>query len=94
MRAAICILRVVVWSVSAQQPGPPAQRKSTKPVYRRLYYSVSLDGLHWKRLNGGRRVFEEYRGHSEICLGHDGRCYLVGNRDDAAREVNFRVPTT
>ena len=59
--------------------------------YGRLYYSVSLDGLHWKRLNGGKRVFEEYRGHSDICLGHDGRYYLVGNRNDDARDINFWV---
>jgi hypothetical protein len=34
--------------------------------YGHLYYSVSLDGLdglHWTLLNGGRRVFEDYRGH-------------------------------
>jgi hypothetical protein len=59
--------------------------------YGRLYYSVSLDGLHWKRLNGGKRVFEDYRGHSNICLGHDGRFYLVGNRGDSAPDINFWV---
>ena len=59
--------------------------------YGRLYYSVSLDGLHWRPLNQGRRVFEEYRGHADICLGHDGRYYLVGNRNDAAPDINFWV---
>jgi hypothetical protein len=48
--------------------------------YGRLYYSVSLDGLHWKQLNAAKRVFEDYRGHADICRGHDGRFYLVGNR--------------
>ncbi|MGI8988616.1 MAG: hypothetical protein ACR2I2_03395 [Bryobacteraceae bacterium] len=48
-------------------------------------------GLHWKRLNGGKRVFEDYRGHSDIRVGHDGRYYLVGNRNDSAREINFWV---
>ena len=52
----------------------------TKEDYGRLYYSISRDGLHWKLLNGGKRVLgEEYRGHPDICQGHDGRYYLVGN---------------
>lgn len=52
----------------------------TKSDYGRLYYSVSTDGLHWKLLNDGKRVLgEEYRGHPDICKGHDGRYYLVGN---------------
>ncbi len=59
--------------------------------YGRLYYSVSLDGLHWRLLNGGRRVFEEYRGHADICQGHDGRFYLVGNRGDDQPDINFWV---
>jgi len=59
--------------------------------YGRLYYTVSLDGLHWKRLNGGKRVFEEYRGHSDICQGHDGRYYLIGNRNDSAPSINLWV---
>jgi len=53
---------------------------TTKNDYGRLYYSVSTDGLHWKLLNDGKRVLgEEYRGHPDICAGHDGRYYLVGN---------------
>jgi len=57
--------------------------------YWRLYYSVSLDGLHWDMLNRGKRVFEEYRGHADICKGHDGRYYLVGNRGDSEPDINF-----
>jgi hypothetical protein len=88
-----------------QQPDPPGQPKNgNAPKYEaylfshmvdgdygRLYYTVSLDGLHWKRLNGGKRVFEEYRGHSDILQGHDGRYYLVGNRNDNAPDINFWV---
>jgi hypothetical protein len=88
-----------------QQPDPPGQTaKGTAAVneaylfshmmdgdYGRLYYTLSLDGLHWKRLNGGKRVFEEYRGHSDITLGHDGRYYLVGNGGDGAPAINFWV---
>lgn len=59
--------------------------------YWRLYYSVSTDGLHWDLLNGGKRVFEDYRGHADICKGHDGRYYLVGNRGDAQPDINFWV---
>ncbi len=87
-----------------QQPDPPGQAKGTPPKYEaylfshmmdgdygRLYYTVSLDGLHWKRLNGGKRVFDEYHGHSDILQGHDGRHYLVGNRGDGAPDINFWV---
>src|SRR5512133_286922 len=86
------------------QPEPPGQVKDGKPVheaylfahimhgdYGRLYYSVSLDGLHWRPVNQGRRVFEDYRGHPDICRGHDGRFYLVGNRHDGAPDINFWV---
>ncbi len=59
--------------------------------YGRLYYSVSLDGLHWTPLNGGKRVFEEYHGHADICRGPDGRYYLVGNRGDDKPDINFWV---
>jgi len=51
----------------------------TKQDYGRLYYSVSKDGLHWTLLNDGQRIYEDYRGHPDITLGHDGRYYLVGN---------------
>jgi len=50
-----------------------------KQDYGRLYYSISRDGLHWRVLNGGKRVHKEYRGHPDICTGHDGRFYLLGN---------------
>ena len=70
--------------------GEPAERPAKhaaylfahmmKHDYGRLYYSVSRDGLHWKLLGGGKRVLgEEYRGHPDICRGHDGRYYLLGN---------------
>jgi hypothetical protein len=86
-------------------PDPPGQVKAgEKPKheaylfahmlhgdYWRLYYSVSLDGLHWKMLNGEKRVFEDYRGHADICKGHDGRYYLVGNRGDDKPDINFWV---
>lgn len=83
-------------------PGQPAQGVAPKHEaylfahmmhgdYWRLYYSVSLDGLHWKALNGGKRVFEDYRGHADIARGHDGRYYLVGNRGDDQPDINFWV---
>lgn len=59
--------------------------------YGRLYYSVSLDGLHWDLLNGGKRVFQEYHGHASIAQGPDGKYYLVGNRGDDAPDINFWV---
>jgi hypothetical protein len=59
--------------------------------YGGLYYSVSLDGLHWQLLNDGKRVFPEYHGHSCIAQGADGRYYLVGNRSDEAPDINFWV---
>lgn len=92
-------------SAHAQMPDPPGQVKpGEKPKhqaylfahmmhgdYWRLYYSVSLDGLHWQLLNGGRRVFDEYRGHADLAKGHDGRYYLVGNRGDDQPDINFWV---
>jgi hypothetical protein len=62
-----------------------------KSDYGGLYYSVSLDGLHWKLLNEGKRVNAEYHGHASIARGHDGRYYLVGNRSDASPDINFWV---
>jgi len=76
----------LIGKISAQQPDPPGQVKNqvdakykaylfahmTHMDYGKLYYSVSLDGLHWHLLNGGKRVFEDYRGHPDICKGHDG----------------------
>ena len=89
----------------AQMPEPPGQvGPGEKPKYEaylfahmmdgdygRLYYSVSLDGLHWEMLNSGKRVFEEYHGHASICKGPDGRYYLVGNRGDDQPDINFWV---
>jgi hypothetical protein len=89
----------------AQQPDPPGQvvdpkeakyqaflfAHMTRQDYGRLYYSVSLDGLHWHSLNGKKRVFEEYQGHPDICKGHDGRYYLVGNTSDSSPDLNIWV---
>lgn len=98
----VLLLEVVC---KAQMPVPPGQvAAGEKPKheaylfahmmqgdYGRLYYSASLDGLHWESLNGSKRVCEEYRGHASICLGHDGRYYLVGNRGDDRPDINFWV---
>jgi len=97
----------LLWTASsqAQMPDPPGQVKRGGTIeheaylfahmmqgdYWRLYYSVSLDGLHWELLNGGKRVCEEYRGHADICAGHDGRFYLIGNRGDERPDINFWV---
>ncbi|OYX25575.1 MAG: glycosyl hydrolase family 43 [Flavobacteriales bacterium 32-35-8] len=91
----------------AQQPNPPGQVKNgEKPVneaylfahmmhgdYGELYYTVSLDGLHWQQLNDGKRVFEDYHGHPDIVKGHDGRYYIVGNQGDGAPSINIWVST-
>lgn len=94
-----------VLTAFCQQPNPPGQ--VTNPVeamnqaylfahmthsdYGKLYYSVSLDGLHWYSLHNGKRVFDEYKGHPDICKGHDGRYYIVGNQNDASPDINFWV---
>jgi hypothetical protein len=89
----------------AQMPDPPGQVEPGEMPkfeaylfahmmhgdYWRLYYSVSTNGLHWTMLNSGKRVNEEYRGHADICRGHDGRYYLVGNRGDDRPDINFWV---
>jgi hypothetical protein len=98
------IMSLFLTPACAGQPDPPGQVKNGSPVheaylfahmthsdYGRLYYSVSLDGLHWTILNQGRRVYDDYHGHPDICKGHDGRYYLVGNRGDSAPEINFWV---
>ena len=61
------------------EPGGYLFAHMLKEEYGRLRYSVSRDGLHWTLLNDGKRVLEEYRGHPDICKGHDGRYYLIGN---------------
>lgn len=63
----------------------------TKERYGVLYYSVSLDGFNWRRINGGRPVSEEYRGHASIARGADRRYYLVGNRNDDDPLIRFWV---
>ncbi|ARN57054.1 Glycosyl hydrolases family 43 [Sedimentisphaera salicampi] len=59
--------------------------------YGELYYSVSTDGLNWELLNDGKRVYEPYHGHADICKGHDGRYYIVGNESDPSPDINFWV---
>ncbi|TRX28900.1 glycosyl hydrolase family 43 [Flavobacterium franklandianum] len=89
----------------AQQPNPPGQVQNgskakneaylfahmTHMDYGRLYYSVSLDGLHWTNLNNGKRVFPEYQGHPDICKGPDGKFYIAGNTSDDSPEINIWV---
>lgn len=58
--------------------------------YGRLYYSISTDGLKWQTLNGGRRINDVYRGHPDICKGHDGRYYMIGV-ESGTREVPLWV---
>ena len=103
--ATTIFLSCLITSIAtAGQPDPPGQAVNEPKVnqaylfshmmhkdYGRLYYSVSLDGLHWEMLNDGKRITNDYRGHSDICKGHDGRYYLVGNRNDAAPEIDFWV---
>ncbi len=107
LSGALCVIvcALTVAPVRAQMPDPPGQVGTGEHAeyeaylfahmmegdYGHLYYSVSVDGLHWEMLNGGRRVFEDYRGHASICKGHDGRYYLVGNRGDDRPDINFWV---
>ncbi|MBE8712802.1 glycoside hydrolase family protein [Sphingobacterium hungaricum] len=106
MKKFLCIaLSAFCLSSLAQQPNPPGQVKDgeksvneaylfahmTHEDYGKLYYTVSLDGLHWKRLNNKKRVFDEYRGHPDIVKGHDGRYYIAGNQSDDAKEINIWV---
>lgn len=90
---------------AAQQPDPPGQVDNQEEAvnqaylfahmkhkdYGRLYYSVSTDGLHWSPLNNNERVFQDYRGHPDICKGHNGRYYLAGNESDSSPDINFWV---
>jgi hypothetical protein len=96
-------LALIAAPVVAQiQPGAPAKTfvdpekaylfaHMTKERYGVLYYSVSLDGLYWRRINGGRPVSEEYHGHASIAQGPDGRYYLVGNKSDDDPLIRFWV---
>jgi hypothetical protein len=87
----------------ARQPDPPGQVKAgespvneaylfahmTHSDYGRLYYSVSRDGLHWHRLNAGRRITDDYRGHPDIARGADGTYYLAGNENDSSPTIDI-----
>ena len=63
----------------------------TRERYGVLHYSVSLDGFHWRRINGGRPVSQDYHGHASIARGGDGRYYLVGNKGDDDPSIRFWV---
>jgi hypothetical protein len=63
----------------------------TKARYGVLYYSVSLDGFHWRAINGGKPVSEAYHGHASIARGPDKRYYLVGNKSDDDPDIRFWV---
>lgn len=63
----------------------------TKEHYGVLYYSVSLDGLHWHQVNGGRPVSADYHGHASVARGADGRYFLVGNKGDDDPLIRFWV---
>ena len=61
----------------------------TSGHYGTLYYAVSLDGLHWRELNGGQPVSVDYHGHASIARGADGRYILVGNKSDDDPLIRF-----
>lgn len=63
----------------------------TKEHYGVLYYSVSLDGLHWRQVNAGKPVSADYHGHASVARGGDGRYYLVGNKGDDDPLIRFWV---
>lgn len=91
--------------LSAQQPDPPGQvaagEKATNQAYLfahmthqdygKLYYSVSTDGLHWKKLNNGERVFEDYHGHPDIVKGPKGNYFIAGNTSDSSPDINIWI---
>lgn len=101
----LLVLSLFAFTIKAQQPDPPGQVKGneiaknqaylfahmTHQDYGRLYYSVSLDGLHWENLNDGKRVFPEYHGHPDICKGPDGSYYIAGNESDESADINIWV---
>ena len=101
----ILVVLLLETALLAQQPNPPGQVQNgskakneaylfahmTHNDYGRLYYSVSLDGLHWTNLNNGKRVFPEYQGHPDICKGPDGKYYIAGNTGDDSPEINIWV---
>lgn len=69
-------------AIAALSAGPEAYlfAHMFKEDYGRLYYSVSRNGLDWTVLNNRKRITDDYAGHPDICQGHDGRYYLIGNR--------------
>lgn len=58
-------------------------------AYGVLHYSVSLDGLHWRQINGGRPIPTDYHGHASIARHPDGRYFLVGNKSDDDPLIRF-----
>lgn len=82
------------WLASAQTDVRPEAylfAHMTGEKYGVLHYAVSLDGLHWTRLNAGQPVSTDYHGHPSIAQGPDGRYYLVGNKSDDDPEIRFWV---
>ena len=87
MAAAVLALTATATIANAQEQVPPGAPETpyvdpgkaylfahmTKERYGVLYYSVSEDGLHWRQINGGRPVSEDYHGHASIARGPDGR---------------------
>lgn len=65
----------------------------TREKYGVLYYSVSLDGLHWKQINAGKPVSDDYHGHASIARAPDGRYFLVGNKSDGDPLIRFWTST-
>ncbi|WP_257668381.1 hypothetical protein [Parapedobacter tibetensis] len=102
----LLLLSIPVRTITlGQQPNPPGQVGRAEDAvnqaylfahmlhedYGRLYYSVSTDGLHWYALNGKKRVSDDYKGHPDICKGHDGKYYLAGNNNDSSPDINIWV---
>ncbi|WP_367271427.1 glycosyl hydrolase family 43 [Sphingomonas sp.] len=96
------MLAVLATPAAAQAPGGPVTLRvdptrayllahMTKEHYGELYYSVSIDGFHWTRLNRGNPVSADYHGHASIAQGGDGRYYLVGNKGDDDPLIRFWV---
>lgn len=96
---ALCVT-TPAWSQTSAYPKPGAPADSAKAYlfahmmtgdYGVLYYSVSLDGLHWTFLNSGKPVYPAYHGHASIAQGPDNRFYLVGNKSDDDSAIRFWV---
>ena len=100
--ALIALLAAVPLAAQEPPPGAPVTPSidparaylfahMTTEHYGTLYYSVSLDGYHWLRVNGGEPVSADYHGHASIARGGDGRWYLVGNQGDDDPLIRFWV---